>query len=270
MPASAEILVKGSANATISFDSDNIAVGIGSNVAVEGSGVTDGGLTVTGAIDVDDTLENGNFTDVYLTVGGTFGTIGLGTDAGPGTGGAGDSKSFAGKGYLKGDVIGAGGNPGISFAIPSDEFGGLSVGVSHQPDAATGGRNAIGVGFESGMGGANVEAGGIWASEDGTNEWGIGASVGVDLATVDIRYDNRGGDANTYGLGVSTVMGALTIGGGYGLDTDNAGAKESAIAAGAEYDLGGGAKASGAVLMVDPEGSVPSTTSISLRIALTF
>ena len=222
------------------------------------------------------TTSGGSYGDVDISVGGAFGKITLGDGAGPGTGGQGDHKSFAGLGYLEEGDVGAGGAPGIAFSIPS--IGGLEAGVSHQPSSDGGaGENALGVGFSSDMGGASVSAGGRWVSSGGSSSaWGVGASVGVELATVNLRFDNRGdgdGDgtsATNYGLGVSSEMGALTIGAGYGLNTGDDGAKQSTIAAGASYVLGGGATASGGVQMMDPDGSGSNVTTISLRIALDF
>ena len=277
VPASAEISVSGDASVTVTFDSNDISVGTSAGAALKGGGETDGGLMVEGSIDLED-IDGGSYGDVDISVGGAFGKLTLGDGAGPGTGGQGDHKSFAGLGYLEEGDVGAGSAPGIAFSIPS--IGGLEAGVSHQPssdDAGGAGENAIGVGFSSDMGGANVAAGGRWVSSGGSSSaWGVGASVGVELATVNLRFDNRGdgdGDgtsATNYGLGVFSEMGALTIGAGYGLNTGDDGAKQSTIAAGASYVLGGGATASGGVQMMDPDGSGSNVTTISLRIALDF
>jgi hypothetical protein len=282
-PASAELTVKGSADATITFDSDAISVGTGASASISGGGETDGGLTVTGTIDIEDitvkdvdgeTGNTGSYGDVDITVGGAFGTLTLGDGAAPGTGGQGDHKTFAGLGYLEKGDVDAGGAPGIAFSIPS--IGGLAAGVSHQPSSDGTGENAVGVGFSSDMGGASVAAGGRWVSSGGSSSaWGVGASVGVELATVNLRFDNRGdgdGDgtsATNYGLGASSEIGALTIGAGYGLNTVDNGARQSTVAAGASYDLGGGVTASGGVQLMDPD-SGPNVTTISLRIALDF
>ena len=255
-----ELKVSGDANVTVTFDSNNISVGTSAGASLEGGGETDGGLMVTGTFDLEEvdqdvscsqnggdhfnnthtcTTSGGSYGDVEITVGGAFGKLTLGDGAGPGTGGQGDHKSFAGLGYLEKGDVGAGSDPGIAFSIPS--IGGLEAGVSHQPSSDGGaGENAVGVGFASDMGGASVSAGGRWVSSGGSSSaWGVGASVGVELATVNLRFDNRGdgdGDgtsATNYGLGVFSEMGALTIGAGYGLNTGDDGAKQSMIAAGA-------------------------------------
>jgi hypothetical protein len=274
VPASAELSVSGDASVTVTFDSNNISVGTGAGASLKGGGETDGGLMVEGSIDLED-IDSGSYGDVDISVGGAFGKITLGDGAGPGTGSQGDHKSFAGLGYLEEGDVGAGGAPGIAFSIPS--IGGLEAGVSHQPSSDGGtGENALGVGFESDLGGTSVTAGGRWVSSGGSSsDWGVGASVGVELATIRLRFDNRGdedGDgtsATNYGLGASSEIGALTIGAGYGLNTVDNGARQSTVAAGASYDLGGGVTASGGVQLMDPD-SGPNVTTISLRIALDF
>jgi hypothetical protein len=289
--------VTGSADATVSFGSNNISVATSAGAKVAASAATDGGLTVSATIDIED--NEGSTFNGDLSVAGSFGTISIANGAGPGTGGQGKGPSWAAADYLAGPVE-AGGAAGVAFALPA--IGGLSAGISHQPAASGNGETAVGIGFSSDVGGTNVSAGGVWVSSGGSaSSWGVGASVGVELATIDVRYDDvAGGNSNDrYGIGVSTTMGALTLGAGFGLNelqgataatapsliscpapstalfcvtpgtAATGGVRTSTVAAGAVYDLGGGAKTSGGLQWTNPDGGT-STVGVSLRIALEF
>jgi hypothetical protein len=196
-----------------------------SEVHFKGSTKTDSGLKIGVGIEIEtDQTKNGTQIDgSYMTVGGGFGTVALGSTAAaaaimsvnaPSTGAVGvfgDASNFwiikpaANKGSaVPGGNIGGGDHMKIRWTSPA--FSGFSVGGSYVPSltngnnmAANGGNGGteadqkdVAIKYSGKMGANAVNAGVTWwASDAGT-----------------ASYD-------AYQLGLSTTMGAFTVGAGY-------------------------------------------------------
>ena len=208
---------------------------------------------------------------------------------------------------------------GIRYSTPS--IAGLQAGISFQPEAgaltATGAANdtnvmAIGLNFTGEFGGSSVTIGGGMVSKESggassmaTEAWGIGTAITFGSTVLSLRYDVHGDnhanaatgkmvDSTDFGVGIDHTVGMMKFGVGYGSHTapdkaikggKSADTSGTIIALGAQYDMGGGLKISGAINAGDVANKpvmsadeVPvvigaedlDDVGIGLRIALSF
>lgn len=275
---------------------------IDAELTFSASGMTDGGLSVTAAMQVD--ADSGAGVDEsYLTIAGGFGKIIVGAEdnAANRHGNKGIGGGYGGGGYYDcGETwqparcpgpVGGGDSLGIQFDTPN--MGGFQAGVSFQPDSSGEGAtdamndsNIIGVGgnFSGEFAGTDLTIGANFKSSDSgapdnatTEDWGVGAAFTVGATSLSLRYDvhspDGGEDTTDFGVGVDHTVGALKFGVGYG-QSQKPDADHSVIAAGATYTLGGGVAVSGAINSgeIDSEDDTEDMddVGIGLRIAFSF
>jgi hypothetical protein len=220
-------------DATSATSYNTVDVKTDSEVHFKASGSTDSGLKIGVGIELetDQNKNSGDHIDgSYMTIGGGFGTLMMGSSAAaaailavnaPSTGAVGvfggDSSAWVVKptAVAVSPVVGGniGGNDKMKIRWTSPSFSGFTAGASYVPDLSSADGNMPSNGGNGGTDASQVDVALKYSGKMGTNA--VSGSAGwwsVDQTTT-------AANANTategYSLGVSTTMGAITVGAGY-------------------------------------------------------
>jgi len=206
---------------TASTSYNTIDVKTDSEIHISGSTKTDSGLVVGMKVELEADQERLGIVDhSYLTIGGGFGTIALGSTAAaaaimavqaPSTGAlaiAGwDTNSWivmpAGNATTINQGMGIGGHDGAKIRWTSKAFSGFSVGGSYVPS----GTNSNNMPANGGNGGNE------WSQLDGAIKYS--GKMGKNAVKASASYWSRDAGVNAldgYHIGVSSTMGSITIG----------------------------------------------------------
>ena len=199
---------------------NTIDVKTDSEIHISGSTKTDSGLTVGMKIELETDQTGGGIDHSYVTVGGGFGTIALGSTAAaaaimavqaPNTGAlgiaGGDTNGWivmpAGNATTVNQGMGIGGHDGAKIRWTSKSFSGFSVGGSYVPS----GTNSNNMPANGGNGGTEwnqVDAGVSYSGKMGKNA--------VKASLTYWSKDAGVSSLDAYHIGLSTTMGAITLG----------------------------------------------------------
>jgi len=205
---------------TASTSYNTVDVKTDSEVHIKGSTKTDSGLAVAVKIELETDQAGGGIDHSYLTVGGGFGTLALGSTAAaaaimavqaPNTGAlgiaGGDTNGWivmpAGNATTANQGMGYGGHDGAKIRWTSKAFSGFSVGGSYTPSWT----NQNGMPANGGNGGA----------EKSTVDMGIkyAGKMGKNAVKGSLTYWSADAGVNSldgYHIGVSSTMGSITVG----------------------------------------------------------
>ena len=224
LPSAAEISITGGVTEDIGFGSyiggaesdDDLHFQTDAEIKFQGTGMTDGGLTVTATVEMD-ADSSGAIDESNLAIAGGFGKIILGTDdnAANMLGNKGIGNGYAGTGYYDGgENYTPAGSPGpipnsdalgVRYIAPA--MGGFQAGISYQvgdnADPAGGATDAdndgnilaVGANFSGDFAGTSMTIGANWVSVDPGDDmekekaWGVGMSIGIAATTLSLRYD---------------------------------------------------------------------------------
>jgi hypothetical protein len=220
-------------DSTIATSYNTIDVKTDSEVHFKASGTTDSGIKIGVGVELEsDQNKNGgdHIDGSYMTVGGGFGTLMMGSSAAAAAVLAVNAPSTGAIGIFGGDsaawivkpaavavsaVAGAniGGNDKTKIRWTSPSFSGFTAGASYVPDLSSADGNMPSNGGNAGTDASQIDVALKYSGKMGTNA--VSGSAGwwsVDQVTT-------AANANTategYSLGVSTTMGAITVGAGY-------------------------------------------------------
>jgi outer membrane protein OmpU len=217
--------------ATTSYNT--IDVKTDSEVHFKASGTTDSGLKIGVGIELesDQNKNAGDHIDgSYMTIGGGFGTLMMGSSAAaaavlavnaPSTGAVGvfggDSSAWVVKptAVAVSPVVGGniGGNDKMKIRWTSPSFSGFTAGASYVPDLSSADGNMPSNGGNGGTDASQVDVALKYSGKMGTNAVsGAAGGWSVDPTTT---AANASTATEGYSLGVSTTMGAITVGAGY-------------------------------------------------------
>jgi outer membrane protein OmpU len=217
--------------ATTSYNT--IDVKTDSEVHFKASGSTDSGIKIGVCIELesDQNKNAGDHIDgSYMTIGGGFGTLMMGSSAAaaavlavnaPSTGAVGvfggDSSAWVVKptAVAVSPVVGGniGGNDKMKIRWTSPSFSGFTAGASYVPDLSSADGNMPSNGGNGGTDASQVDVALKYSGKMGTTA--VSGSAGwwsVDQTTT---AANASTATEGYSLGVSTTMGAITVGAGY-------------------------------------------------------
>jgi hypothetical protein len=220
-------------DATSATSYNTVDVKTDSEVHFKASGSTDSGLKIGVGIELetDQNKNSGDHIDgSYMTIGGGFGTLMMGSSAAaaailavnaPSTGAVGvfggDSSAWVVKptAVAVSAVVGAniGGNDKMKIRWTSPSFSGFTAGASYVPDLSSADGNMPSNGGNGGTDASQVDVALKYSGKMGTNA--VSGSAGwwsVDQTTT---AANASTATEGYSLGVSTTMGAITVGAGY-------------------------------------------------------
>jgi len=237
------------ATSTTRTSYNTIDVKTDSEIHISGSTKTDSGLAVGMKIELETDQTGGGIDHSYITVGGGFGTIALGSTAAaaaimavqaPNTGAlgiaGGDTNGWivmpAGNATTVNQGMGIGGHDGAKIRWTSKAFSGFSVGGSYVPS----GTNSNNMPANGGNGGNE------WAQIDGGLKYS--GKMGKNAIKASATYWSRDAGVNSldgYHIGVSSTMGSITI----GASMDDVSSSGSAA---------GGGSISGTAASLDAEG----------------
>ena len=210
---------------------NTIDVKTDSEIHFKAAGTADNGMKVGVGVELEADQSSGGVIDgTYMTIGGGFGTVLLGSAGAaaaalsvnaPSTGAlgvfGGDSAAWIVKPAAVGVSAVAGGNIGgndrakIRWIAPS--FSGFTVGASYVPDLTSTDNNMAANGGNAGTDASQIDAAVKYAGKMGANAFS--GSFGwwqVDQTT---KAANAASSTKGYSLGASTTMGAFTVGAGY-------------------------------------------------------
>jgi hypothetical protein len=220
-------------DATSATSYNTVDVKTDSEVHFKASGSTDSGLKIGVGIELetDQNKNSGDHIDgSYMTIGGGFGTLMMGSSAAaaailavnaPSTGAVGvfggDSSAWVVKptAVAVSPVVGGniGGNDKMKIRWTSPSFSGFTAGASYVPDLSSADGNMPSNGGNGGTDASQVDVALKYSGKMGTNA--VSGSAGwwsVDQTTT---AANASTATEGYSLGVSTTMGAITVGAGY-------------------------------------------------------
>jgi hypothetical protein len=234
---------------TASTSYNEIDVKTDSEIHISGSTKTDSGLTVGMKVELETDQAGGGIDHSFLTVGGGFGTIALGSTAAaaaimavqaPNTGAlgiaGGDTNGWivmpAGNATTLNQGMGYGGHDGAKVRWTSKAFSGFSVGGSYTP-SWTNQNNMPANGGNLGTEKSTIDMGVKYAGKMGKNA--IKASLTYWAADAGVN------SLDAYHIGVSSTMGSVTIGASMD-DVSSAGT------------AAGGGSVSGTAASLDAEG----------------
>jgi len=220
-------------DSTIATSYNTIDVKTDSEVHFKASGTTDSGIKIGVGIELEsDQNKNGgdHIDGSYMTVGGGFGTLMMGSSAAAAAVLAVNAPSTGAIGVFGGDsaawivkpanvavsaAAGAniGGNDKAKIRWTSPSFSGFTAGASYVPDYSSADANMASNGGNSGTDASQIDVALKYSGKMGTNA--VSGSAGwwsVDQVTT---AANANTSTEGYSLGVSTTMGAITVGAGY-------------------------------------------------------
>lgn len=250
--AAAEVAVSGSARMGIVNDGTDTQFSSRVRIAFAGSGTTDGGLTFGAGIRADQSGQGGKANgDSTVFISGAFGTLTMGDVAGGGADNLVGQVSGVGFTGL-GDNNEIGFIGGAATAVRYDySMGALSVSVGigqlqtkAAPAAATDDARSVGVKYAAGNYSVALGFSAAGSGAFSNSQVDLKATATFGAATVKARIAQKdkvavGQDDMAYAVSLDYVVGAATVTGFVGNNTNFAGKDTSGL--GVSYDLGGGA-----------------------------
>jgi len=212
---------------------NTIDVKTDSEVHFKASGSTDSGIKVGVGIELEsDQNKNGgdHIDGSYMTLGGGFGNFMLGSSAAaagvlavnaPSTGAigvfGGDSAAWIVKptAVAVAATVGAniGGNDKMKIRWTSPSFSGFTAGASYVPDLTSADGNMPSNGGNGGTDASQIDVALKYSGKMGSNA--VSGSAGWWTVEQTTTAANANTATEGYSLGVSTTMGAITVGAGY-------------------------------------------------------
>ena len=223
----------GTTSGTAHTSNNTFDVKTDSEVHFKASGKSDSGLSISVAIELetDQAKNSGDHIDgTSMAIGGGFGTMMLGAGGAaavalavgaPNTGAlgavGGDSSEWIVKpaAVSVSPVAGAniGGNDRAKVRWISPSFSGFTAGASYVPDYTSQDNNMPSNGGNGGTDASQVDFGLKYSGKMGANA--VSASVGWWAIDQTTTAANANSAVDGYSLGISTTMGAITVGAGY-------------------------------------------------------
>ncbi len=288
--ASAEVAVSGSArmglvhNSTLDLGGGQTYFSSRVRIVFTASGETDGGLTFGASMRADQTGGNNSDSggdedgdsngDSTVFISGAFGKLTMGD-----VDGAADALvgQVSGVGYGPNDDLQEIGFIGTTKTAAYYEYStgsltfGLGVGQTYDVDADLDTDDEASIAVKYSADGYSAALG--YEENDTESLVSVSGSATFGAATVKARASDSdvAGADTTYALSVDYVAGAITVTGFY-TDFGNTGASLDTqhIGLGATYDLGGGARLAGGVVMQNNDGIVPDETFADLGMKFSF
>jgi hypothetical protein len=223
----------GTGSGTTHTSNNTFDVKTDSEVHFKASGKSDSGLSISVAIELetDQAKNSGDHIDgTSMTIGGGFGTMMLGAGGAaaaalavnaPNTGALGAVGGDSSEWIVKPSAVGVsavaganiGGNDRAKVRWISPSFSGFTAGASYVPDYTSQDNNMPSNGGNGGTDASQVDVALKYSGKMGANA--VSASVGWWAIDQTTTAANANSAVDGYSLGISTTMGAITVGAGY-------------------------------------------------------